>query len=124
MDLDTFFVITFASNLPLSIYIYVPACPIHRFIVQLDAIIWHSPNELQGCICHFSSEEADVILWRSLELSTKIESAVSFQAPRAGRQCPVDRLSVIGRTSSRASISLSQVPFDRDCASQGRHRPH
>src|SRR6218665_44163 len=28
---------------------------------------------------------------------------------------------VIGRTSSRASIGLSQVPFDRDCASQGRH---
>src|SRR6218665_941890 len=37
---------------------------------------------------------------------------------------PVDRLSVIGWTSSRSSVSLSQVPFDRDCASQGRHRPH
>src|SRR6218665_1712905 len=55
---------------------------------------------------------------RSLELPTYIESAVSFQASRAGRQCPVDRLSVIGGTSSCASVSLSQVPFDRDCASQ------
>src|SRR6218665_339947 len=44
-------------------------------------------------------------------LSTDFESAVSFQATRAGRQCSVDRLSVIGRTSSRASVSLSQVPF-------------
>src|SRR6218665_627372 len=57
-------------------------------------------------------------------IETDIESAVSFQATQADRQSPVDRLSVIGRASSRASVSLSQVPFDRDCASQGRHRPH
>src|SRR6218665_972737 len=38
--------------------------------------------------------------------------------PSYSSQCPVDRLCVIGRSSSRASVGLSQDSFDRDCASQ------
>src|SRR6218665_3682007 len=87
---------------PQSLGVSVPACTLLPHSQQMktqtrENIYSTSFNQTRSC----------VTLWRSLELSTDIESAVSFQATRAGRQCPVDRLSVIGRTSSRASVSLS-----------------
>ena len=79
---------------------------------------------LQGRVRHSSPQETDAFLWRFLKLPTDFEPAISFQAARAVCQRPVDRVSVIERTSSGASVSLSQIPLDRDCASQGRYWPH
>src|SRR6218665_1003441 len=72
------------------------------------------------CRCHLSLFRRDArmrtsfLVLRSrrflVEISRittdRFRTAISFQATRGGRQSPVDRVSVVGRTFSSASINL------------------
>src|SRR6218665_1558959 len=92
---------------------------LHHVAFQLIAVLRRLFDVLQGRVRHTSPEETDASRLRAFQLPTNLESIVPFEASRARRQRPADRVPVVGGPSAGPSIGLPEISLDRDRSAEG-----